>query len=135
MDFELALRARLRASDAVRAIVDDAVDWVERPQAADGGGYPAIVLQSDDDTRARTMMGVQGWRRPEVRIDCMARTFAQKRALREAVIATLQRSAVFDGGRFGRAQDVRVRDLSEDTGTDFIHRDQVVAYLPYLLET
>lgn len=81
------------------------------------------------------MSGVQGWRRPEVRIDCMARTFPQKRSLREAVLATLQPSAVFDGGRFGRIQDVRVRDLSEDTGTDFIHRDQIVAYLPYLLET
>lgn len=125
MDMEGALRARLIAAPAVIAAVwkapttnVPAIYWVTRPQ---GTGLPAITLQIIDDPREQHMKDVQGLQSTLVQIDVWATTYAQGKALKEAVIAALLPAETSNGIKFGRAF-VRSRDLSERVETQLIYR-------------
>jgi hypothetical protein len=45
--------------------------------------------------------------------------------MREAVLALLLTSVTYDGVRFGKAQDITVRDDGEQLDQDYVHRDQI----------
>lgn len=124
--YEFALRARIMADGAVRAIAATRVDWTNRPA---GEGFPAVGLTTVYDPRPRHMKGPVGFRGVRVQIDCWARDARTKRALREAVLAAIEPSGVFSGVRFGGVRSVEVRDLGEDADGAFLHRDSIDAVI------
>jgi hypothetical protein len=118
MDMEAALRARLLAAGPVTALTGQRVDWVERPQ---GAALPAVTLQLIEDARAQHMEGFSGAQRAVVQVDAWATTYAQGKALKEAIIAALVPANESNGIRFERGF-VTARDLSERAETQFIFR-------------
>ncbi len=124
MDFEQALRGRLKADAGIAAVVASRVDWHDRPQAA---AYPAIVLIGVSDARPRTLTTYQTRRATRVQIECLGETHEQKVAVREAALAVIKSKATFGGVRFGRAIINDTRNLSEEGETRFIHRDSIDA--------
>lgn len=126
MDMEGALRARVVAAAPT---VAGRVYWVDRPQTS---GLPAVTLQIINDTREQTMDGFQGRQFASVQCDIWAKTYAEGKAIKEAVIASVVPKATVNGVKFGRAE-VSSRDLSERTDTQFIHRpslDFTINYAP-----
>lgn len=128
MDFEGALRARLTGAAAVTAIVAQRIYWVDRPQAQP---LPAITLQIIDEPRDQHMGGFQNLQFVLVQIDIWATTYAQGKALKEAVIAAVTPEVTANGIEFGTATNIRIRDLSERTETQFIHRPSIEARFNY----
>lgn len=140
MDWRRALRARLQADDGVRAqLLGGPIDWGERAQRQGVGGspqwvpagraFPAVRLSAVSDRRGRHMTGVDRWRGVRVQVDCMTLKMGATVALREAVLAVLLTPAERDGVRFGRAQSIEVRDLSEAGAEGFIYRDAIDAVI------
>lgn len=119
MDMEGALRARLLADATVAALVGQRAYWVERPQ---GGVLPDITLQVITDGREQDMKGFVGLQQTRVQVDCRASSYAQARALAEAVITAGVAAGTFYGVRFERAEVEGPIDLPERTDTQFIHR-------------
>ena len=119
---EAALRARIVDSPAVSAIVSGRVYWENRPQSAP---LPDVTLLIVSDERPQHMKGFDSFRPTEVQIDVRATSFAQKKALKEAVIDAVAPKHFGNGVRFARASDVRARPLNEDAGTQFIFRDVI----------
>lgn len=134
MPFEPALRARLKADPVIQA-AGATVEWSRRPQ---GAAYPAIVLTTVYDPRNRTMTGRQGFIPLRLYIDVMVDEIKggspTKAALREAILALIGFGEVRSDTRFWPARSVSVTDLSEQTDTQFIHRDQIDAIIPYRTE-
>lgn len=122
MDMEAALRARLLAAAPVTALVGQRVYWEDRPQ---GGALPDVTLAIINDERPQHMGGFQAFRPTDVQIDVRAASFAQKKALKEAVIAGITPRQLGNGVKFDRASDVRARALNERTDTQFIYRDVI----------
>jgi hypothetical protein len=122
MDFEGALRARLLAAAPVTEIVGQRIYWEERPQNAP---LPAITLQYVVDARDQHMGGFQAVQRKLIQIDVWATTYAQKKALKEAVITTLATSQISNGIFFRGVVDVDAVTLNERTETQFIYRDAI----------
>ena len=122
MDMEAALRARLTGAAAVNAIVGERVYWDGRPQ---GSLLPDITLSVVRDDRPQHMQGFQAFRPTDIQIDVRASSFAQKKALKEAVISAVTPKNVANGVRFDRATDIRARPLNENTDTQFIYRDVI----------
>lgn len=81
------------------------------------------------------MTGRNGFIPARIYFDVMAFDAPTKVALREAVLALIGFGEVRGGVRFWPARDIQVTDLSEQTETQFIHRDQIDATIPYRLET
>lgn len=121
MDMEGALRARLLAASAVTNIVSQRIYWDDRPQSEP---LPAVVLSTPSDVRPQHL---KGFDLPEtlVQVDVLGTTFAQKKALKEAVIATLAPSHNGNGIQFQRASDIAARPLNERTETQFVFRDAI----------
>jgi hypothetical protein len=119
MDMEGALRARLIAAGTTAG---SRVYWDERPQAS---ALPDVTLLVAPSNRDQHFDGFQATRATEIQIDVRAATFAQKKALKEQVIAAVTPAVVSNGIKFGRATDVRERTLNERTETQFIFRDVV----------
>jgi hypothetical protein len=91
----------------------------ERPFARD---HAAIVV----DARDQHMGGFQAVQRKLIQIDVWATTYAQKKALKEAVITTLAPSQISNGIKFFRGVvDVDAVTLNERTETQFIYRDAI----------
>jgi hypothetical protein len=118
MDMETALRARLLTALPVTALVLQRVAWIDRPQS---DALPGITLQLVTDKRTQNMTGFDGMQPGYVQADLWAATYAQAKALKEAVIAALTPAGIFSGVRFSRAF-VTSRDLSERTDTAFVFR-------------
>lgn len=118
MNMEGALRARLIAAAPVAALIAQRIYWVERPQAT---GLPAVTLQIIDDPREQHMKGLHGHQAVLVQVDAWGGTYAQTKALKEAIIAALLPAETSNGIVFGRAF-VRSRDLSETTEAGLIFR-------------
>ena len=127
MDMEGALRARLLAAAPIAARVAQRVSWVERPQAT---GLPAITLLNVTDERTQNFTGFDGLQPGYVQADVWARTYAEAKAIKEAIIGTdtapgaIVPAGTFFGIRFTRAF-VTARDLSEQTDTVFIFRPSI----------
>lgn len=128
MTMEIALRARLKADPVITA-AKASVEWARRES------YPEIVLTVAYEPRNRTMTGRQGFVPTRIYFDVMAKDAPTKVALREAVLALIGFGEVRSGVRFWPARNIRVTDLGEQTDTQFIHRDQIDATIPYRLET
>lgn len=110
------------ADSAVANASARSIDWSERPQ---GAGFPGIRLTVVSDPRPRHMTGTDRYRPVRVQIDCMALTRGEVVKMREAVLTLLLTSATYDGVRFGKAQDITVRDDGEQLDQDYVHRDQI----------
>ena len=119
MDVESAIRARLTVDPGVTAVVAQRVYWIDRPQLQ---LMPAITLQIIDDSRDQNMDGFQTMQFLLVQVDVWANNYAEGKAIKEAVIATLTPKATANAIAFGTATNIRTRDLSEQTETQFIYR-------------
>ena len=128
MTFETALRARLKVSDG---LTGQSIEWVKRPE----GKYPAVVLTMVSLALGRHMTGFDPRQRARVQIDVFAMDAPTKTTLRDAVLSAIAPAVSRDGTRFGRAQEVSIRDASEQTDTDFIHRDLIEAVIPFMTES
>ena len=123
MDMEGALRTRLQNASPVAALLSTfagspAVFWVERPQKST---LNAITLLNVTDERTQNYTGFDGMQPGYVQVDAWATTYAQAKALKDAIIAALTPADTFYGVRFTRAFVIG-RDLSERTETAFIFR-------------
>lgn len=118
MDMEGALLSRLTSAPAIASQVGGRVHWVTRPEK---GVLPAITLQHVTDERGQSYTGFDEAHPASVQIDVWATTYAQAKALKEAVIAVLAPRATVNGIRFDRGF-MTARDLSERTDTQFIFR-------------
>lgn len=117
-----AIRARLLAAAPVTALAGARIYWVDRPQ---GDALPAVTLQIVSDPRPQHLKGFQDLRATRVQVDIWAAGYAQKTALAEAVIAAIVPEATGNGIRFDRTLVDAVRDLGDNSGTDFIHRTTI----------
>lgn len=115
MDMEGALRARLLAAVPL-------VYWDERPQ---GSALPDVTLTLVADARDQHFEGFQGLQPARVQADVRGRTFAEKKALKEAVIATIGSPHRGNGIAFTAATDILAHTSNERTDTQFIFRDVV----------
>lgn len=113
MDWQAALRARLLADGPLAALVSTRVDWVERPQ---GKTLPAITLQSISDGREQNLKGFEELQPARVQYDVWGDTYADVRAVVEALIAAAVPTNTANGHRFTRAMvELAPRDLTERT--------------------
>ncbi len=122
MSMETALRARFKNAGSISAIVGTRIYWTVRPQ---GAAYPCIVLQVVDDNRSQNMGGFNGFRPTLVQADCYSLTASESVDLREAVIAAIVPAASQSGVNFLRGFVNAVRNLSQNTGPEFVHRESV----------
>jgi hypothetical protein len=99
MDMESALRARLLAAGPITTLAGQRVTWVERPQTA---GLPAITLQIVTDDRSQSFSGFDGLQPGYVQVDVWATSYAQAKALKEAVINAAVPTGTFFAVRFTR---------------------------------
>lgn len=118
-DFASALHSRLTGAAPVSAIVGTKVYWVKVPQ---NQSRPYIRLQTISDVRPEHLQGYDGARVTRVQCDCFAETYAVSRDLAEKVIAAVATPGTFGGIVFGRIKAEGPRDLGEDVGTTFVHR-------------
>lgn len=121
MDMEAALRARLLAAGPVTALAGTRIYWDDRPQSSP---LPAVLLTVISDIRGQTL---SDWDMLEARVqvDVFASTFAQKKALKEAVIAALAPAEQSNGIQFMRASEIAAVPRNERTETQFIFRDAI----------
>jgi hypothetical protein len=122
MDMEAAVRARLLAAPAVTAIVGTRVYWEDRPQ---NSALPAITLSLPVDIRDQHLGGFQSVRDVTLQVDCWCRSYAEKKGLKEAVIATLFPAQISNGVRFQWATSIDVTPLNERVETQMIFRDAI----------
>lgn len=120
MDWEAALRQRLKDDALVDSLAPGGIEWRQRP--ANGSGS-SIVLVSVSDPQLQDLKGFVSRQNSRVQVDCRASTRAAAVALRKAAIAALAPGGDFHGVRFGRAMFDPARDLGEPTETGFVHRD------------
>lgn len=123
MDFEGAVRARLAAAADVTALAAQRIYWEERPQ---GSALPAITLTLASDPRDQHMGGFQTVRDAELQVDVWGTSFAQKKALKEAVIAALEPPLTSNGIRFQPATGIIATPRNERLETQMIYRDLIL---------
>lgn len=128
MDMEGAVRARLLAAAPVTAIVGQRVYWEDRPQNA---ALPAIVLQLPTDLREQHMGGFQGLLFARMQVNVLAVSFADKKRLKEVVIAALTPAHSGNGIRFTQATNISSRPINERTETQYIFADAIDFQLHY----
>lgn len=122
MTFHAAVRTRLIDAAGVAALAGSRVAWVQRPQ---GEALEAITLQVISDQREQHLKGFDPIRETRVQIDCWSASHVGAQALAEAVIAALVPEASVGGIAFNRAYVDVVRDLGEQSETQFIHRASI----------
>ena len=83
---EEELRALLLADPAIAGLVEDRIDWGERPQ---GAPYPAIVMNVIGNIEGHHMNGPDGLFQGRVQLDCYGLTYGAAKALSRAVISLL----------------------------------------------
>ncbi|MDE0878924.1 MAG: hypothetical protein OSB00_09745 [Sphingomonas bacterium] len=122
MSFEKALRGRIKADAGVTG---DAtfVEWDKRPQGRDTG----VVLTIIDALLAQHMGGFQAKRSARVQMAISALDAPTKVRLRDAVIAAITPRGVVGGVAFERTRSITVVGASQQTDTQFIHRDVIDA--------
>lgn len=123
---EEALRSRLLDDEAVSSMVGTRIDWGVRP---DGGDYPCLVMKTMPASRPQTYKGFVGMRQTPVQIDALSLDRLQVISLREAAINAIVPAGSYFGTKFQRAFIDSVQDLGAQTGTDFVHRDKIVALI------
>ena len=91
---EEAITAILLEAAAVAALVDDRVNWGERP----GQDMPAITLHRISGARDATMAGRSGLVSSTVQLDVWGRTYRDSKLLARAVIAALPQTRAVAAG-------------------------------------
>ena len=124
MGMEADLRWRLVHDIGVSALADERVHWRIRPQ---DGALPAIVLTIVADPRPQHLEGFHALRATRVQIDCLAATYAEAIALREAAIAAVVPRTITSTTRFDRGRINMVLDQGEDTAAGYVHRHVIDA--------
>lgn len=122
MDLEGALRARLLAASAVTSIVGQRVYWEVRPQAS---SLPAVVLDMVTDLREQTFGGFQSLLFARVQAWAFALSFAEKKRLKEAIIATLAPQSAANGIWFDPTTNFSATPRNEQTDTATIFADLI----------
>jgi len=122
MDMEGALRARLIADASTAALVGSRIYWEDRPQAS---ALPALTLSLPVDGRDQHLGGLQSVRDVQLQVDVWARSYAEKKAIKEAVIAALLPPQSGNGIRFQGATGINVTPLNERVETQMIFRDAI----------
>lgn len=84
-----AITARLLQAAGVTALCGNRITQQRRPQ---GSPLPAIVLHRIGGSRSRLLTGEVSIQRHRLQADCLAATFAEARALAEAVKAALDQA-------------------------------------------
>lgn len=107
---EAALRSRLLAVPALAAITTS-IAWVLRIQ---GAPLPGITMQKVVSGASYSFAGRVRFQGDTVQFDLWAETFAQAIALRDLVIAEMERAATLDGVEFTPAFIAAERQSSED---------------------
>lgn len=128
MDMEGALRARLLAAAPVTALVGQKIYWEDRPQLST---LPSITLNLGIDRRPQHMGGFQSVRDADIQIDVWASKFADKKAIKEAVITALKQPATANGIRFQGATNVDAFPQNERTETQYVFHEIVRMKLHY----
>lgn len=119
MDWEQALRERLKQDAGVATIATGGIEWSQRGT----GTGPSVTLLLVSDPPLQNLKGFVARRESRVQVDCRAATRKEAVALRKAAIFALAPAGDFHGVRFGRAMFGPVRDLGEQAETGFVHRD------------
>lgn len=117
-----ALRAKLIADATVTSLVTSRIYWVTRPQ---NSSMPAIVLQTISDGRPQHLKGFDDLRDTRVQVDCWGTTYAQAKAMAEAVINAAVPESAGNGIIFNRAMVDAVDDGGEVVGTAFAYRVRI----------
>ena len=128
MDMEAALMARVLAAVPVTTLAGQRVYWDMRPQ---NSALPDITLQFIVDNREQHMGGFQELRSGMVQADVRAKTFAEKKLLKDALIAALEPAHTGNGIHFNRATRITSRTLNEWSATQFIYRDAIDFFLHF----
>jgi hypothetical protein len=115
-------RARLKADATLTALVSTRIDWDKRPQ---GKPLPAITLTRISSDRGQHMKGFHGLRGALVQIDIWTATAAELKPIEDAVLAVIVPEAVQGDVRFARSFVQNIRDLSQQTDTEFTHRTAI----------
>jgi hypothetical protein len=119
MNFKEGVTARLLQAAPVIALAGDRINWVVRPQLS---ALPALTLQIIGDPRPQHLKGFDGARGTRLQIDAWAETSAAAGALASAAIAALAEPLTISGKQFGGAQVDGPRDLGQQVGGSFVHR-------------
>ena len=122
MDMEGALRARLLAAPAVTGLAQQRVYWENRPQ---GSALPAIVLDMVTDIRDQTLGGFQSLLAAHVQASVYALSFAEKKQLKEAVIAAIAPQSEANGIWFDPATEIAATPRNEQVETQYIYADLI----------
>jgi len=85
------------------------------------------------DERDQHMTGFQDLKRALLQVDVWALSFADKKAIKEAVIAALAPPQTGNGVTFRRATNIRSRPANERTETQLIYREIIEMDLNYLI--
>ncbi|HEX8555777.1 MAG TPA: DUF3168 domain-containing protein [Sphingomonas sp.] len=95
MSMEAALLTRLTGNAPIAAIVNDRVDWFDRPTT-----LPALTLTKVSPGREWTMDGPDGLDEPRIQIDAWATRKDTVGALAAAVLAEMEQERVAGDWRF-----------------------------------
>ncbi|PZQ55264.1 MAG: hypothetical protein DI555_07895 [Novosphingobium pentaromativorans] len=114
-DMQTALRKRIIASGAAGRVV-----WGRKvPQ---GTALPYLQLFVVSDPRPGHLKGYNGGRHTRVQADCKAGSYAEAKAMSDALVALLAVPTTIDDVKFGRIKAEGPQDLGEDTAAGFVHR-------------
>lgn len=119
---EGALRARLLAVPSVTTIVGQRIYWESRPQ---GSALPAIVLDMVTDLREQTFGGFQSLLTAHIQVMVAALSFADKKRLKDAVIAALAPQSAANGIWFDPATDISTSPRNEQIATEYVYADAI----------
>ena len=108
-------RALLLADSGVASFAGSRVGFGERPQ---GGGCPAIVLNTISGAEGLTMKGPDGLLQSRVQVDTYALSYAEAKAAARAIVSALHG---YRGGGFRLVEHVSTRD-SREGGTNEAER-------------
>jgi hypothetical protein len=95
---EESLIAKLLANTAIAAMVGDAVEWVDRPDA-----LPAITLMQVGPGRIYTHDGADNLTQPLIQFDFWGRSQKEAALLERLVTAEMETASINGGVAFGMA--------------------------------
>ncbi len=114
-DMQTALRKRILAAGAAPRVI-----WGRNvPQ---GTALPYLQLFIASDPRPGHLKGYNGGRNTRVQADCKAASYAEAKAMSDALVPLLAVPTTIDGIKFGRTRAEGPQDLGEDTAAGFVHR-------------
>jgi hypothetical protein len=118
---EEALRTRLKAAPAIRAIVDGRVDWGRRT----GATLPSLTMRKMAGGRDYTFDGACALEVPRVRFSCWGSRPGEARRLARALTEVMEQPAEVDGVKFDPAFVASDVDMPSEAGAAGTVADRV----------